>query len=148
MAFEAQGAVLYWSTSTAASTSTSNAIGNIIDFNGPGGQANVIDVTHLGSTAKEKLIGLRDEGQVSMTMLMTFSSVDGQERLRTDRANRTPRKCVIQFNDSTIELNKGKAIFDAACLGYSVTGAVDDAVRANVVIEVLNAVTWTNSSSI
>lgn len=148
MAFESQGTILYWSTSTAASTNSSDAIGNIIDFNGPGGQANVIDITHLGSTAREKLIGLRDEGQVSMSMLMTYSSVDGQERLRSDRATRTRRKCVIQFNDSTVELNKGKAIFDAAVLGYSVTGAVDDAVKANVVIEVLNAVTWTNSSTI
>lgn len=148
MAFESQGAIFFWATSTAASTASSNAVGNIIDFNGPGGQANVIDVTHLGSTAKEKLIGLRDEGQVSMTMLMTFSSADGQERLRADRATRTLRKAVIQFNDSTVELNKGKAIFDGYVLGYSVTGAVDDAVKANVVIEIANAVTWTNSSTI
>jgi hypothetical protein len=148
MAFESQGTILYWSTSTAASTNSSDAIGNIVDFNGPGGQANVIDVTHLGSTAREKLIGLRDEGQVSMTMLMTFSSADGQERLRTDRATRAKKKCVIQFNDSTVDLNKGKAIFDGSVLGYSVTGAVDDVIKANVVIEVLGAVTWTNSSTI
>jgi len=56
MAIESQGAIFYWSTTTAASTSTSHAVAEVVGFNGPTGSANVIDVSHLGSTAREKLI--------------------------------------------------------------------------------------------
>lgn len=147
MAFESQGTEFFWCTSTAASTSTAGLIGEIIDFNGPGGQANVIDVTHLGSTAREKLIGIRDEGQISMTLLTSFSTADGgQGRLIADRATRTMRKCVIKFNNNTTEAAKHKAIFDGYVLGYSITGAVDDAVKSNVVIEVANAVTYSTTT--
>lgn len=147
MAFQSQGTEFFWCTSTAASTGAAGLVGDIIDFNGPGGQANVIDVTHLNSTAREKLIGIRDEGQISMTLLTSFSTADGgQARLLIDRANRTMRKCVIKFNDNTTEAAKTKAIFDGYVLGYSITGAVDDAVKSNVVIEVANAVTYSTTT--
>lgn len=142
MAFETQGTEFYWSTSTAASTSTTALIGQVIDFNGPGGQANVIDVTNLNSTAKEKLMGLRDEGQLSMNMFCAFGDA-GQDNLRADRAARNKRKVVIKFNDSASYF----AIFDGYCLGFSVTGAVDDAVKANCVIEIADAVTYTTTLS-
>ena len=43
-------------------TTAFETIPNIVSFQGPGGQAQVIDVTNLSSTAKEKRMGLRDEG--------------------------------------------------------------------------------------
>lgn len=144
MAFEAQGTEFYWSTSTAASTAAGALVGEVTDFNGPGGQANIIDVTNLGSTAKEKLVGLRDEGQVSMSLNLSFSDA-GQIALRADRASRTRRKCVIKFNDSTTDAAKTKAIFDGYVLGFSVSGAVDDKVGANCVIEITGAVTYSSA---
>ena len=148
MAFEAQGTQFFWSTvTTVASTSTSCMIGEITDFSGPGGQANVIDVTNLNSTAKEKLVGLRDEGQLSLSLNFNYSDT-AQAAIITDRANRTKRKCVIKFNDSTDDKVKTKALFDAYCLGFSVSGAVDNKVSANAVIEITGAVTYTNSTVI
>jgi hypothetical protein len=144
MAFEAQGTEFFWSTSTAASTSTAVLIGEVIDFSGPGGQASVIDVTNLLSTAKEKLIGLRDEGQLSMSLNLSMSDA-GQVALRADRATRTKRKAVIKFNDNTTDAAKTKAIFDGYVLGFSVSGAVDDAVKANCVIEITGAVTYSSA---
>jgi len=148
MAFESQGTEFFWSTvTTVASTSTSCMVGEITDFSGPGGQAAVIDVTNLNSTAKEKLVGLRDEGQLSLSLNLSFSDT-AQTAIRTDRANRTKRKCVIKFNDSTADLTKTKAVFDAYCLGFSISGAVDQKVSANAVIEITGAVTYTNSTVI
>jgi hypothetical protein len=147
MAFEAQGTEFYWSTSTAASTGAGALIGEVIDFSGPGGQASVIDVTNLLSTAKEKLIGLRDEGQLSMSLNLSMTD-GGQTLLRSDRATRTKKPVVIKFNDSTVDLAKTKAVFSGYCLGFSVSGAVDDAVKANCVIEITGAVSYTNSTVI
>jgi len=138
MAYSAQGTLFFWCTSTAASTSTSGLVGEVIDFSGPGGQANVIDVTHLDSTAKEKLMGIRDEGQVTLTVNHYPDDV-GQALLVTDRAARTKKKCVLKFSDTANTL----AIFDGYCLGYSISGGVDDKVTASVVIECADAVTYT-----
>ena len=50
-------------------TTTFETIPNVVSFQGPGGQASVIDVTNLASTSKEKRVGLRDEGQLSLTSI-------------------------------------------------------------------------------
>jgi len=140
MAIEAQGTKFFWSTSTAASTSASAAIGEVTDFTGPGGQAGVIDITHMQSTAKEKLIGLRDEGQLSMTL--NFAATDaGQTALRTDRAARTKKKATIKFSDTSTSI----AQFDGYCLAFSISGAVDNKVTANAVIEISGAVTYSTA---
>lgn len=144
MAFESQGTEFFWSTSTAASTASGSLVGEVTDFSGPGGQANVIDVTHLLSTAKEKLVGLRDEGQLTMSLNLSFTDA-AQIALRADRATRTMRKCVIKFNDNTTDAAKTKAIFDGYVLGFSVTGAVDNKVSANAVIEITGAVTYSSA---
>jgi hypothetical protein len=143
MAFESQGTEFYWSTSTAASTAAGHIVGEVTDFGGPGGQAAVIDVTNLGSTAKEKLVGLRDEGQVTMTLNLSFSDA-GQIALRADRASRTRRKCVIKFNDSATDAARTKATFDGYCMGFSISGAVDNKVTANAVIEITGGVTYSS----
>ena len=49
-------------------TTTFEVIPNVVSFQGPGGQAAVIDVTNLASASKEKRVGLRDEGQLTLTM--------------------------------------------------------------------------------
>jgi hypothetical protein len=143
MAFEAQGTEFYWSGTTAASTNAAVLIGEVTDFSGPGGQASIIDITNLNSTAKEKLVGLRDEGQVSMSLNLSFSDA-GQVSLRADRAARTRKKCVIKFNDSATDAARTKATFDGYCLGFSITGAVDNKVSANAVIEITGGVTYSS----
>jgi hypothetical protein len=143
MAFEAQGTEFYWSATTAASTGAAVLVGEVTDFSGPGGQAAIIDVTNLNSTAKEKLVGLRDEGQVSISLNLSFSDA-GQIALRADRASRSKKKCVIKFNDSTTDAARTKATFDGYCMGFSITGSVDNKVGANAVIEITGGVTYSS----
>ena len=138
MAIEAQGTRLFWSATTGASTAV--PIGEVTDYTGPGGQAGVIDITHVLSTAKEKLIGLRDEGQLSMTL--NFSGTDaGQTALRADRASRAKKHCTMKFTDTATSV----ALFMGYCLAYSITGAVDNKVTAQAVIEITGTVTYTTA---
>jgi hypothetical protein len=146
MANESQGTVIYWSSagSTSASTAAANAIGEVVGFNGPSGQAGTIDVTHLGSTAKEFMMGLRDEGEVSLDI--NFVPGDGgQVRLRTDRANRSLKKCVIKLNDNATDAATTKLTFDAYCIGLTAQGSVDNALKGTATIKISGAVTYSSA---
>ena len=135
MAIESQGCVLYWSTTTSLSTAIS--VGQVVGFNGPTGSANVIDASHLGSTAKEKMIGLRDEGQITLDCNLAPSDT-GQVKLRECRAARTQGNWAIKMTDTAITMLNGHGYVS----GFSVTGAVDQIVKASITIEISGAVTY------
>ncbi|HCZ13814.1 MAG TPA: phage tail protein [Candidatus Accumulibacter sp.] len=67
-------------TTGTATPQTFSKVGNVIDFNPDGGTANVIDVSNLDSTAKEKRQGLQDMGNYSLTYDTDDADV-GQLRL-------------------------------------------------------------------
>lgn len=147
MALETQGVTIYWSTSTAASTADTANVGQVIGFNGPTGSANVIDCSHLGSTAKEKRMGLPDEGSFSLDMLLTMDATYGQNRLRADRASRTMRKCVIKLTDAPSSADDPtKVIFDGYVTNFAITGAVDEVLKATATIEIVGACTWSTGA--
>ena len=102
---------------------TMESVGLITGFNGPSGSAAVIDVTHLLSTAKEKMIGIRDEGQVTLDMLLSAEPTHLQMSLKDDRANRRKATFDIKFTDqSTVADAQPTAIyFDAYVTGYSIS---------------------------
>jgi len=54
-------------TSGTATPQTFSKVGNVQDFTPDGGTANVIDVSNMDSTAKEKRQGLQDMGNYSLT---------------------------------------------------------------------------------
>ena len=122
---------------------TMGDIGEVTDFNGPGGAAAVIDVTHLGSTAKQKLIGLRDEGQLSLTL--NYNATDtGQNGLKSDRAARVKNLYDIMFHDLTTSASAmpSRAAFFSYCQQFAASGAVDGKVVANAVLEITGAVKY------
>jgi predicted secreted protein len=121
----------------ATPTEIFTTVGEITDFDGPGGSASVIDVTNLESTAKEKLMGLKDEGQFSFNANLVPGDV-GQTGLRTDRDNRTLRNFKVILTDAgTTTLT-----FSAYVLGFSISGAVDDKVGSSITLEISGNVTW------
>ena len=117
-------------------------IGNVTGFSGPSGSAQVIDVTHLGSTAKEKLIGIRDEGQVSLDILFDTASTSLHNAIRADKQSRTRRIYDIKLTDqSTAAGSQPSAFyFDAYVTNFSITGAIDDAIKGSVTLELSSAV--------
>jgi len=107
------------------------------DFSGlGGGSAAVIDTTDFDSTAKEKSMGLPDEGQVSINM--TFLPKDpGQTLVRAARGTRAATKFRLTLSDGT------KYDFTAFVLTFERTGSQDDVVQASANLEVTGAVTET-----
>lgn len=112
-------------------------IANVIDFSGPGGQASVIDVTNLASTAREKRMGLPDEGQLTLNLNLDPDAATHQ-LLRNARAARQRCEFRITLTDST----PTTATFLGYVLGYVVSGGVDDVVKTAITIEIDGPVTW------
>lgn len=138
MALESQGMIVCFSTTTANTTAVAAAIEEVNSVNGPSGSANVIDVTHLRSTAKEKLIGLRDEGQISLDINFIATAAN-QIKLRESRAGRTQSNVALLFSDSGNTLAAMKCYVS----GFAITGAVDAKMTGSVTIEINGPVTWT-----
>lgn len=133
-ALEAQGMELR--IGNGASPEVFTAISEISTFSGPGGAATVIDVTDLSSLAKEKRMGLADEGQLSFTI--NYIPNDTQHSLlRTQRANRQETNFKLIFTDDSPSTTWSFAAF---VTGFSVTAAVDGVVQANVTLEITGAI--------
>jgi hypothetical protein len=141
MAFESQGTQFFWGDTTAYSTASTNMVGDVKTFSGPSGSAGVIDITSLGSTAKEKMMGLRDEGQI--TLELNLNPADpAQMKMKTDRANRTLKSWIIKLNDNSSDANRTRLKGEGYVTGLSISGGVDDVVKASVTIEISGGVSW------
>lgn len=134
-AIESQGVVIAYS--IGASPSNFLPLNNITGFKGPGGAAAVIDITNLASVAKEKMMGLPDEGQ--FTLDINFDPDDaGHIALRNARGVRTPIELRVTFTDST----PATAVFAGYVLGFEISGAVDQQIKAALTIEINGPVSW------
>ena len=129
-ALETQGVVFKWH---------AQEIGEIVSFNGPGGSASIIDVSHLGSTRREKRMGLPDEGQFSFDVNLVPGNA-GQVALRADRASRTQRECILELTDHAA--TPTTITFNAYCTSFSIQGSVDDKIQASVTLEITGEAVW------
>jgi predicted secreted protein len=113
-------------------------IGEITNFDGPGGTNSEIDVTSMDSTSREFRNGLRDSGEVTLEMNFVPGNV-GQVDLRTQQAEtNTPGSYVMILSDAT------EISFSAFVREFSISGAVDDKVSASVTLRVTGDVTWSD----
>ncbi len=125
-------------------------IGEVKTVSGPSGSAAIIDITHLGSTAKEKLIGIRDEGQISLSINLDKANATSQHTgLINDRANRTKQTFDIKFTDAsatamTSTTQPTAIYFDAYVPSFSISAAVDNVVSADITLEITSAIKWIN----
>lgn len=116
--------------------STYAPLGEVTAFDGPGGKAAIIDITNLVSVAKEKLPGLPDEGQFTMTC--NFHGGDtSQQDMFTKRASQTKTTFKVTFLDGSI------AQFDAYIMEFKVSAKPDSKVELSIGLEITGAVTWT-----
>ena len=126
MAIESQSTTITYNTP---------AIGGVISIGGPSGSAPVIDVSTLDSTGAEKLMGLLDEGQVTLECNLLPADA-GQVACKVARLARTAHEAVITFSDANT------ATFDAFVTGYSVSGAVNQQLKVTITLEVSGAVVY------
>ncbi|KKL14770.1 hypothetical protein LCGC14_2512360, partial [marine sediment metagenome] len=93
MAFPSKNLKFFWSASTVVSTA--QQVNQVVSVDGPAGSNPVIDITHLLSTARTKLVGIQDEGQISVEMLLLTTDI-GQKAIRADRQTGTERHIGIK----------------------------------------------------
>lgn len=119
------------------------AIAEVMTASGVGGGSpTVIDVSHLGSSFREKKLGIRDEGQVSLGLRWLGTDTE-QQGLWTDRANGTERNFQIEYPDGTIDE------FAAFVMSMETSVETDSDVTHEVTLEITGQVSrdWGSSGS-
>jgi hypothetical protein len=117
---------------TTGGTATPNAftaVGEVVDWDGPGGSASVIDTTHLKSEAREKLVGLMDEGQFTISMNLVPDDA-GQQACKQARRDRARKAMRLTYSDESVQTWNGYV------LGFSSSGGVDDKANGSITIEI------------
>jgi Lambda phage tail tube protein, TTP len=133
-AFNAQGTIIAREGTTPG---TYTSIAEIRSFSGPGGSAAIIDATTLQSTGKEKVMGLMDEGQLTLELNLVPGDT-GQQALLADRAAQLRKNFRITFSDA----NNATGTFAAYVMGFTIGGGVDALTTATVTLEITGAVVW------
>jgi len=135
-ALTSQGAVLKRGDGGGPETFT--AIGEVIGIGGLGsGSSTEIDVTNLSSSAKEFLLGLKDEGSISLSLNLDTADTM-QTGLRTDWSAQTLRNFQLDLTDS----GPTTISFAAYVQTFAISIAVDDKISLEVNLRVSGAATW------
>lgn len=106
-------------------------VANITSYTGPTGSRQVIDVTTLASTGKEKDVGIPDFGQITFEGF--FSATDTvQIDVWDNFIAGTLHDWRLLFSDSP----RTQFDFQGYVLNYSYSAGLDDVVRTSVTIEI------------
>jgi hypothetical protein len=129
-ALESQGLALYIDLGDVSPT-TWTQIPDVKDLNVRTGSATVIDVSDLSSTAKEKRMGLQDEGQCTFTIMFRPSDSAHAELVaaKTDRAIRDFR--LVLTDTPATEYR-----FSGFVLSVPISAGVDAVIESSVTIEI------------
>jgi len=137
MAKESQGIIFYWTNATTGTTAV--AVGEIVGFSGPSISANPIDITSLTATAKVKLMGVYDGGQVTLNVNMVVTDA-GQTLVRTALFARTEGAGIIKLDASA---TGQKCAFNGFISGLNMTGSVDNKIAGDITISISGGITYT-----
>lgn len=122
---------------TTTSPYTYTAIPGVTSIQLGGPSRAPIDVTDLDSTAKEFLMGLRDNGQ--LTLDVNFNPDNSVHTLlRSDIDSTTPRKFRLTFRDTSPYTTY---TFDAFVMGMPVNMAVDAPVKSTITLQITGTIT-------
>lgn len=119
-----------------ASPEVYTEIAQVVSISGPDGSASEIDVTALDSTAKEFLMGLPDEGNVTFEVIHDPSDTQ-HDQLRTARAAQTESHFSIRLSDSP----QTQYNFNGYIVGFAMSLGTDDAVKASYTVRITGSVT-------
>jgi len=133
-ALESQGLVLQ--IEGKGSPQTYMTIPNVKDVSFRTGSASVIDTTDLSSTAKQKRMGLQDEGQLTFTVQFIPGHEQHAELVlaKGDRASRA-FKVILTDSPTTTYWFRGFV------LSVPIAASVDNVIESAVVVEITGLVT-------
>jgi hypothetical protein len=135
-ALESQGIALYIDLGD-VSPATWTQIPEVKDINFRTGSATVIDVTDLSSVAREKRMGLADEGKCTYTLNLRPKN-NAHAELITAKADRQSRDFKVVFTDAP---DPSTYYFTGFVLSVPVSASVDAVIESSVTIEITGAVT-------
>lgn len=118
-------------------TETFNDVGELRDVTGlRGGGATVIDASTLASTRREKVMGLPDEGQCSLSVW--YDPADSQQTaLEAARDSRALTNFQVTIPSTPVTT----FAFSGFVLDFEVGAQIDGLVEGSVTIEITGAVT-------
>ena len=140
MAKESQGVWAFIATASAQATSeAANLVAEVVGFSGPSMTGAVIDVTDLSATAKTKLVGVYDGGQVTLNMNFSATATSHM-KIREMLAARTLGNVMLQLSTAT---TSQKIAMKGYVTGYNVTGSVDNKIASDMTFSISGGVTYT-----
>jgi len=139
MASGAHGIICYWATATANASGATNVVGELTGFSGPSMTAAVIDVTTLTATAKEKIVGIYDGGQITLNLNYEVTN-DNQRLFRECMVARTKGRLQIQFSTAT---TAKQVSCKAYVSGINITGSVDNKIAGDVTLAITGGASFT-----
>ena len=118
-----------------ASPEVYTTIPQVTSLSGPDGSASEINVTNLSSTAQEFILGLKDEGSISLDIIW-------DERDTTHTLLRTTFASGASTNFRITDAGSPQALYDfpAFVQGLSMSSGVDEVQRATVNLRVSSAI--------
>ena len=127
---------------------TMQNIGQVVSFNGPAMTANPIDTTDLSATAKTKIIGSYDGGQISLSVILDneASNANLHLELEDDMRARTKRVFDVVFTESatTFQAARSAVWCEGYISGFTITGSVDNALKADLTLSISTEVHFIN----
>lgn len=134
MTIDAQGTTIQIDDATPGTADV--AIGKVKSFSGFDGESSEIDQTHLGSTAKEKRLGLQDFGSFSMEWQVDYAD-SGQDVCRAAQTSRAVKTFLVTYLDGTT------ATFNGLVKNAErVSGSVDSLVDGGASVAITGIVTF------
>jgi len=137
--FNAQGSLLY--IGTRAATPVWTLIGDVRSWTGPSGARTIIDATHLSSDAKEKRVGLADEGQVTFETAFAPGNA-GHLALHAAKRDPLPNPFRLILADAEVEADRTIGRWTGFVLSLPVTIGVDALSTMPVTTEVTGRFWW------
>lgn len=134
MAIKAQGTIIEIETATPA---TYAAIGQVSGITGIGsGTATENDATHLGSAAREIIMGLPDEGTAGVTGFLDTTDTTGQIAMRDANAAQSKERFRVTLVDGAT------CTFQAFVTQFSFDVVADNLVPFNSQLRITGPKVW------
>ncbi len=132
-----RGAGTVFSRGDGASPEVFTAVSNVVSISGPGISKDDIEVTHLGSSAKEFIGALDDPGELTLVINWDPSNTQ-QVGLRQDAEGTSQGNYRIVWADA----DSTQVDFLAEVMEFSLETQPNDKVVANVRLKISGALTW------
>ncbi|WP_321940041.1 phage tail tube protein [Paraburkholderia sp. J8-2] len=132
-AISAQGSRFFINSADSGAQATWTPVRNLKSFSGFDGTASELDVTDLDSVAKEKMLGLVDNGSFSLDVNRNLKD-PGQAALKAAQVSSTLEQFKLRYPDGSTET------FSAYVKSFPISGGVDAVMTSTVALTISGAV--------